>query len=238
MVHYTTVIRTGTQFAPCLEDFRQTVIDTPVNRSCRSVLKRRGGNVAGFGKETCYHFFRNTFVSLDAHKWVLIWEDPHRRLLFRLGVVLVYPGFVSCWCSQVSPPVGIPRFCLLLVYPGFVSCWYTQVLSPVGVPRFRLLLVYPGFVSCWYTQVSSPVGIPRFCLTLVYLGFVSCWYTQVLSHVGIPRFRLLLVYPGFVSCYDVPNARRPPSQCCCHVGTPCPPSVTSALHKAYGAQCE
>ena len=35
--------------------------------------------------------------NLKFNRWVLIWEDPHRQLLLRLGVVLVYPGFVSCY---------------------------------------------------------------------------------------------------------------------------------------------
>ena len=30
-------------------------------------------------------------------RWVLIWEDPQCRLLLRLGVVLVFPGYVSCY---------------------------------------------------------------------------------------------------------------------------------------------
>ena len=87
--------RLGTPFAPCLEDCRQTVIDIPVSRNRFSSLNRYGGNVAEFCKETRYQFFGSTSVSLEFHRWVIIWEDPYRRLLFRLGVVLVYLDFVS-----------------------------------------------------------------------------------------------------------------------------------------------
>ena len=76
---------------------RQTVVDISVSRNRPSVLKRYGGNVAEFCKEPGYHLFGNTSVSFEFHRWVLIWEDPHRRLLLRLRVVLVYPGFVSCY---------------------------------------------------------------------------------------------------------------------------------------------
>ena len=87
----------GTPFTPCLEDFRQTVVDIPVSCNRLFVLKRYGGNVAEFCLQTLYHLFGKASVSFEFHWWVLIWEVPHLRLLPRLGVVLVYPGFVSCY---------------------------------------------------------------------------------------------------------------------------------------------
>ena len=89
--------RLGMPFTPCLEDFRQTVIDIPASRDCLSVLKRYGGNVAEVCKQTRYHLFGSTSISLEFHRWVLIWEDPHLQLLLRFEVVLVYSGFVSCY---------------------------------------------------------------------------------------------------------------------------------------------
>ena len=89
--------RSGTPFTPCMEDFRQTVVDISVSRNRLSVLKRYCGNMAEVCKDTRYHLFGSIFVSVEFHRWVLIWEDSHRRLLLRLGVVLVYPGCVSCY---------------------------------------------------------------------------------------------------------------------------------------------
>ena len=54
----TTDTRLGTLFAPCLEDFRQTVDDIPVSRSRLSVLQPYGGNVVEFCKETRYHLLQ------------------------------------------------------------------------------------------------------------------------------------------------------------------------------------
>ena len=73
------------------------MVDIAVSRNGLSVLKRHDGNVTDFCKETLYHLFGNIFVSFEYHRWVLIWKDPHRRLLLFLGVILVYPGFISCY---------------------------------------------------------------------------------------------------------------------------------------------
>ena len=89
--------RSGKPFTPLLEDLRQTVVDIPVSRNRLFVLKQYGGNVAECYKETCYHLFWSTSVSFEFHRWVLIWEDPQRQLLLHLRVILVYPGFVSCY---------------------------------------------------------------------------------------------------------------------------------------------
>ena len=43
------------------------------------------------------NMFGSTSVSFESHWSVLIWEDPNCQQLLRLGVVLVYPGFVSCY---------------------------------------------------------------------------------------------------------------------------------------------
>ena len=80
----------GTQFTPCLEDFRQTVVDIPVSRNRLFVLKRYGGNVAEFCLQTLYNLFGK---ASEFHWWVLIWEVPHLRLLPRLGCTSPhYPG--------------------------------------------------------------------------------------------------------------------------------------------------
>ena len=73
------------------------MVDISVGYNCLSILKLYGGNVGEFCKETHYHLFGSTSVSFEFHRWVLIWEDPHHRLLLRLGDVLVYTGFVSCY---------------------------------------------------------------------------------------------------------------------------------------------
>ena len=89
-------IRSGTQLTPCLEDFRHSVVDIPVSRNRFSVLKRYGGIVAYFAKKHST-ICLSTSVSFEFHRWVLIWEDSHLQLLLRFRVVLVYPGFVSCY---------------------------------------------------------------------------------------------------------------------------------------------
>ena len=66
--------------------------------------------MAGISKETRYHILGSTSVSFEVYRWVLILEDQHRRLLLRLGIVLVYPGFVSCHDAQTPgdlPPSNI-----------------------------------------------------------------------------------------------------------------------------------
>ena len=78
-----------------LNKFRQMEVDIPVSHNSLSVLKGYGVSMAEFCKETRYHLFGSASVSFEFHRWILIWEDPHHRLLLRLGVVLVYPGFFS-----------------------------------------------------------------------------------------------------------------------------------------------
>ena len=57
MEQQTTDTGSVSPFTPCLEGFKQTVVDIPVSRNRLSVLKWYGGNVAGFCKETRYHLF-------------------------------------------------------------------------------------------------------------------------------------------------------------------------------------
>ena len=84
-------------FAPCQEVCRQIVVDIPVSHSSLSVLKRYCGNMAGFWKENMLSFaWKYICFSFEFHRWVLLWEDPHRLLLLHLKVVLVSPPFVSC----------------------------------------------------------------------------------------------------------------------------------------------
>ena len=111
------------------------MVDTPVSRNRLYVLKWYGGNVAEFCKEVHYHLFGSTSVSFEFHRWVLISEDPHHRLLLSLGVLLVYPGFVSCYnvpnpqrpsCINFSWHVGAP------VHPTQLLL-FTQVMGhPTG----------------------------------------------------------------------------------------------------------
>ena len=80
--------------------------------------------------------------SCEFHRWVLFLGDPHRRLLLRLGIVLVYPSFVSCydvpnarrpsssnfhsmWVHQST----LPRFCFSL------RLWGTQRAQRFLTPR-------------------------------------------------------------------------------------------------------
>ena len=116
--------RSRTPFTPHLENFRQTMVDTPVSRNRLSVLKLYGGTAAEFYKETRYQLFGSTSVSFEFHRWVLIWEDPHRQLLLRLGVVLVY--------TQVSSPVMMSQAREDLPPSNFLRCGYTSPSYPAS----------------------------------------------------------------------------------------------------------
>ena len=142
MEQLTTNTRSGTPFTPCLEDFRQRVVDISVSRNRLSVLKRYGGNVAEFCKETHYCLFESTSVSFEFHMWVLIWEDPHCRLVLRLGVVLVNQCFVFCY--DVPKARGPPP-------SNFLSMWVHQSTLPRFCSSLRL----------WGTQRAQRVLTPR-----------------------------------------------------------------------------
>ena len=129
-------------FTPCLEDFRQTVDDMSVSRNRLSVLKRYGGKVAEFCKETRYRLFESSSVSFGFHRWVLIWEDPHRRLVLRLGDVLVNPCFAFCYDvpkARKPPP------------SNFLSMWVHQSALPRFCSSLRL----------WGTHRAQRVLTPR-----------------------------------------------------------------------------
>ena len=96
----------GLSFVPCLEDCRPTLADKPVSRSRRSVPKRCGGNVARVCQERCCLLFGITSVSFELKRWFLSWENPHRRLLLGLGVVLVHPSSVSCYDVPNDRPLS------------------------------------------------------------------------------------------------------------------------------------
>ena len=103
----------------------------PVGRNRLSVLKRYGGNVAEFCKETHCHLFESTSVSFEFHRWVLIWEYPHRRLLLCLGVVLVYPGSVSCYDVLNTRRPSSVKFLSMWVHQSTLPhfCSFTQVMG-------------------------------------------------------------------------------------------------------------
>ena len=142
MVQWTTDTRTGMPFTPRLDDLRRTVVDISVSRNSLSVLKLYGGNVAGFCKETRYHSFGSTSVSFEFHRWILMWEDPHRRLLLRLGFVLAHPGFVCCYdVPNARRPSSVK----------FLSMWAHQ----------STLLRFCSSLRSWGTQRAQRYITPR-----------------------------------------------------------------------------
>ena len=142
------------------------MVDIPVSRNRLSVPKQYGGNVGEFCKETRYHLFGSTSVSFEFHGWVLIWEDPHRRLLLRLGVVLVYPilsplmmsqtrgnhppsNFLSMWVHQST----LPRFCSSFSLRGTQRAH--RFLTPRQSWKMRVRLPDEIFmISCISAYVS------------------------------------------------------------------------------------
>ena len=100
MGQYTTDTRSGTPFTPCLEDFRQTVVDTPVSRNRISALKRYGGNAAEVCKEICYHLFGSTLFLLNFTGGFSSGETHTSDCCFVSR---------SNWYAQISSPVTMTQ---------------------------------------------------------------------------------------------------------------------------------
>ena len=72
-------------------------------QSAVTVFLSSSGMVAmwpNFAKKIAIILFGTFFDSFEFHRWVLIWEDPHRRLLLRRG---------SYWYTQVPSPVTMSQ---------------------------------------------------------------------------------------------------------------------------------
>ena len=91
--------------------------------------------MARFRKETRHHLLGSigASVSFEFHRFVLICEEPHRRLLLHLRGVLIYPGFVSCYNVQMRGDLPSPNilstFMRLSILPPLLL--FTQ---PMGHP--------------------------------------------------------------------------------------------------------
>ena len=121
--------RSKMPFTPCLEDFRQTVVDIPISQNSLSVLKRYGGNVAEFYKDK-KHLFGSTSVSLNFTSG-LSSGKTHTADWY----------FVSChyWYSQVVSPVIMSQTQGDLPPSNFLSMWVHQSILPCFCSSLRLL---------------------------------------------------------------------------------------------------
>ena len=130
--------RSETPFTPCLEDFRQTVVDVTVSSNRLSVLKRYGGNLAEFCKETRYHLLGSTSVSFEFP----IWEAHTADCCFVSG---------SYWYTQVLSSITISQTRGDLPPTNFLSTW----VCPFTLPRFCSPL------RLWGTQRAQRFFTPR-----------------------------------------------------------------------------
>ena len=93
MEQKTTDTRSGTPFAPCLEDFRQTVVDIPVVVIVLLSSSGRAATLSNFAK-------KHAIVCLEALLFLLNFtggfsfgKTHNVDCCFVSGSVLVYPGF-------------------------------------------------------------------------------------------------------------------------------------------------